>query len=56
MVLNMSRIDVILGMNWLMVHEAVIQCATRTILLKTDIEERIEFQARAPVLGDSQVN
>jgi hypothetical protein len=39
-----------------MVHEAVIQCATRTILLKTNTGERIEFQARAPVLGVSQIN
>jgi hypothetical protein len=51
MVLNTSGIDVILGMKWLIVHEAVIQCATRTILLKTEMGERIEFKARTPVLG-----
>jgi hypothetical protein len=39
-----------------MVHDAVIQCATTTILLKTNTGERIEFQARALVLGVSQIN
>ena len=33
MVLNFASIDVILGMDWLIAHKAVIQCATRTILL-----------------------
>ena len=48
--------DVIFAMNWLIVHEAMIQCATRTILLETEMGERIEYKARTPILGVSQVN
>jgi hypothetical protein len=55
-VLNSSGIDVILGMNWLILHEAVIQCATRTILLKTETGERVEFKAEAPIMGVGHVN
>jgi len=56
MVLNSAVIDVILGMDWLIAHKAVIQCATRTILLETEMGERIEYKARTPILGVSQVN
>jgi len=56
MVLNSAGIDVILGMDWLIAHKAVIQCATRTILLETKMGERIEYKARTPILGVSQVN
>ena len=56
MVLNSASIDVILGMDWLIAHKAVIHCSTRTILLETEMGERIEFKARTPILGVSQVN
>ena len=56
MVLNSAGIDVILGMDWLIAHKAVIHCSTRTILLETEMGERIEFKARTPILGVSQVN
>ena len=55
-ILNSVGMDVILGMDWLIAHKAVIQCATKTILLETKMGERIEFKARTPVLGVSEVN
>ena len=55
-ILNSACLDVILGMDWLIAHKAVIQCATRTILLETEMGERIEYKARTPILGVSQVN
>lgn len=39
-----------------MAHDAVIQCATRTILLRTEMGERIEFKAITPAFEVCQSN
>ena len=36
-ILNSVGMDVILGMDWLIAHKAVIHCSTRTILLETEM-------------------
>ncbi|XP_042387544.1 uncharacterized protein LOC121979615 [Zingiber officinale] len=44
-VLDMVEFDVILGMDWLAQHEAVIDCKQQTVNLKPPIEESFIFQA-----------
>ena len=45
MVLELKDIDVILGMDWLMSHNAAIQIATRTVLLRMKSGEVMEVKA-----------
>jgi hypothetical protein len=47
-VLEPKDLDVILGMNWLGMHEATIQCAKRTVLLTGPKGEKIELVADPP--------
>jgi hypothetical protein len=47
-VLESKDLDVILGMDWLGVHDAIIQCAKRTVLLTGPKGEKIELVADPP--------
>jgi hypothetical protein len=47
-VLSYSSIDVILGVDWLTVHHAVIQGANKTMLVRTKLGEIIEVKATSP--------
>jgi hypothetical protein len=42
-VLESKDLDVILGMDWLGIHEAMIQCAKRTVLLTSPKGDKIEL-------------
>jgi hypothetical protein len=46
-ILTSSGIDVILGMDWLGKHDAIILCAKRFVLLTSAQGDRIEFVATA---------
>jgi hypothetical protein len=48
-VLEPKDLDVILGMDWLGMHDATIQCARRTVLLTGPNGEKIEFVADPPL-------
>ncbi|XP_042467322.1 uncharacterized protein LOC122050489 [Zingiber officinale] len=48
-VLEMTEFDVILGMDWLVQHEAVIDCKQRTVKLKLPNEKLLIFQAASPI-------
>jgi hypothetical protein len=41
-------LDVILGMDWLGIHDAMIQCAKRTVILPGPNGEKIELVADPP--------
>jgi hypothetical protein len=43
-ILDSKGIDVILGMGWLTVCEAVIQCAKRSVLLTSPAGESLSLQ------------
>lgn len=43
--LNSMGINLILGMSWLAEHDAVIQCAKRTVQLTTESGERVKYQS-----------
>jgi hypothetical protein len=47
-VLESKDLDVILGMDWLGMHEATIQCAERTVLLTGSKGEKVELVADPP--------
>jgi hypothetical protein len=47
-VLESKDLDVFLGMNWLGMHEATIQCAKRTVLLTGPKGEKVELVADPP--------
>jgi hypothetical protein len=47
-VLESKDLDVILGMDWLGMHEATIQCAKRTVLLTGPKGEKVELVADPP--------
>jgi hypothetical protein len=47
-VLESKDLDVILGMDWLGMHDATLQCAKRTVLLTGPNREKIELLADAP--------
>jgi hypothetical protein len=55
-ILNSKGIDVILGMGWLIVCDAVIQCAKRSVLLTSPAGERFEFAADPTPSTASAVN
>ena len=55
-VLDSDGIDVTLGMDWLTKHDAVIQCAKRSVLLTSSAGERFEFVATPPTSADCTVN
>jgi hypothetical protein len=47
-VLESKDLDVILGMDWLGMHEATIQCAKRTVLLTGPKGEKVELVTDPP--------
>jgi hypothetical protein len=47
-VLESKDLDVVLGMDWLGIHDATIQCAKRTVLLTGPSGEKIELVADPP--------
>jgi hypothetical protein len=47
-VLKSKDLNVILGMDWLGMHDATIQCAKRTVLLTDPNGEKIELVANPP--------
>jgi hypothetical protein len=47
-VLESKDLDVILGMDWLGMHEVTIQCAKRTVILTSPKGEKIELVADPP--------
>jgi hypothetical protein len=47
-VLESKDLDVILGMDWLGMHGAAIQCAKRTVLLTSPKGEKVELVADPP--------
>jgi hypothetical protein len=47
-VLESKDLDVILGMDWLGIHDATIQCAKRTVLLTGPSRVKIELVADPP--------
>jgi hypothetical protein len=47
-VLESKDLDVIIGMDWLGVHEVTIQCAKRTVLLTGPKGEKVELVADPP--------
>ncbi|XP_042472473.1 uncharacterized protein LOC122055157 [Zingiber officinale] len=49
-VLEMTEFDVILGMDWLVQHEAVIDCKQRTVKLKLPNEKLLIFQAASQIV------
>jgi hypothetical protein len=55
-ILDSKGIDVILGMGWLTVCDAVIQCAKRSVLLTSPAGERFEFAADPAPSNASAVN
>jgi hypothetical protein len=55
-VLDSSRIDVILGMGWLSKVDAVIQCVKRSVLLTSRDGEQFEFVATLSSAADCAVN
>jgi hypothetical protein len=48
-VLESKDLDVILGMDWLVMHEATIQCAKRTVLLTGPKGDKVELVANPPL-------
>ncbi|XP_042441150.1 uncharacterized protein LOC122026473 [Zingiber officinale] len=48
-VLEMTEFDVILGMDWLVQHEAVIDCKQRTVKLKVPNEKLLIFQEASQI-------
>jgi hypothetical protein len=48
-VLESKDLDVILGMDWLGMHDTTIQCDKRTILLSGPKGEKIELVADPPL-------
>jgi hypothetical protein len=55
-ILDSRGIDVILGMGWLTVCDAMIQCAKRSFLLTSPAGERIVFAADTSPSTASAVN
>jgi hypothetical protein len=53
-VIDTPRVDVILGMNWLMKYEANVSCDKRTVTLKSPLGEEVVAELRMPktVKGD----
>jgi hypothetical protein len=47
-ILTSSGIDVILGMDWLSMHDGIILCAKKSVLLTTPQGDRIEFVTTSP--------
>jgi hypothetical protein len=47
-VLELKDLDVILGMDWLGMHDVTIQCAKRTIVLTGPKAKKIELLADPP--------
>ena len=43
-VLDSKDLDVILGMNWLAMHDATIQCAKRAVLLISPQGEKVTIE------------
>jgi hypothetical protein len=43
-IIPMSDIAIIMGMDWLVIHGAQIDCGTNTVTLKTPIEEKVVYQ------------
>jgi hypothetical protein len=56
LVLNSSSVDVILGMDRLTTHHAVIQCSKRVVLSRTKSGEIMEVKAILLALETSNVN
>jgi hypothetical protein len=52
-ILELKRIDVILGMGWLTACDVVIQCAKRSILLTSPAGERIKVLADPPSIAST---
>ena len=55
-VLTSSRIDVILGMDWLGGCDGIILCAKKSVLLTSPHGDRIEFVATTPSKEEGKVN
>ena len=51
-----TRIDVILGMDWLSTHGGVIKCEHRTVSLTSHMGEKIEVIAIDPTIEDYRIN
>jgi hypothetical protein len=47
-VIDTPRVDVILGMNWLMKYEASVSCDKRTVTLKSPPGEEVVAELRMP--------
>jgi hypothetical protein len=43
-IIPMSDIAIIMGMDWLVIHGAQIDCGTNTVTLKTPIGEKVMYQ------------
>jgi hypothetical protein len=54
--MDSKGIDVILGMGWLTMCDAVIQCAQRSVLLTSPVGERFEFTVDPTPSTASAVN
>lgn len=55
-VLESNGIDVILGISWLSMHDAVIHCAKRSVLLTSSEGECVQFAATLPSVADCALN
>ena len=54
-VLGPSNIDVILGMDWLTAHKALIDCAAKTVQLTHPSGQTILYSVRAAQNAESQI-
>ena len=55
-VLESRGIDVILGMDWLVKSDGIIQCAKRSVLMTSPQGDRVEFVATLPSAAHCVVN
>src|SRR3990170_6202195 len=54
-VLGPSNIDIILGMDWLTAHKALIDCATKTVQLTHPSGQTIRYSARTVQNAENQI-
>jgi hypothetical protein len=55
-VLDSKRVDVILGMDWMNMQKALIDCAKKSVKLTTEVGQEIEFVAELLITHKGATN
>ena len=55
-ILRLQGLDVILGMNWLIKHQGLLDCANQTVSVTNDQGVEVKFASNPSSAQDDQVN